>query len=173
MHFAALSGNQLLADCDVRRVRRSGPGGQRRNKVETGVRLTHRPTGVVAEASERRTPQDNQRTAIRRLRVKLAIQFRPLHDDGIRLTEASELWQSRRVNKRISISLEHEDFPTLLAEAMDQVSACNWDTRAAADALEVSTSQLERFLKLDPAAFTYINQKRTERGKRENTELQS
>lgn len=164
MHFAAQPGNRLLADCDVRRVRRSGPGGQRRNKVETGVRLTHQPTGIVAEASERRSSQDNQRIALRRLRVKLAIQFRSNIDADAPSVAPSDLWQTRCSNKRISINVDHDDFPPLLAEAMHHLSTCNWNTRAAAERLDVSTSQLERFLKLEPAAFAYINQMRANRG---------
>ena len=34
----------------------SGPGGQHRNRTESGVRLTHRPTGIVVLATERRSP---------------------------------------------------------------------------------------------------------------------
>ena len=36
-----------LREVAVRASRSSGPGGQHRNKVETGVRLTHRPSGTV------------------------------------------------------------------------------------------------------------------------------
>ena len=52
-HPAALDPERLLAACDATRTRRSGPGGQNRNKVETAVILRHRPTGIQAEANER------------------------------------------------------------------------------------------------------------------------
>ena len=55
MHPARLPIDELLADCEERRLRRGGPGGQHRNKVETAVELTHRPTSVAAEANERRS----------------------------------------------------------------------------------------------------------------------
>ena len=42
----------LMAECKVDTLRGSGPGGQHRNKTETGVRLTHLPTDVRAEAFE-------------------------------------------------------------------------------------------------------------------------
>ena len=56
LHPAAMQPDALSAQCEFRATRRSGPGGQNRNKVETAVILTHRPTGIRAEASERRTP---------------------------------------------------------------------------------------------------------------------
>src|SRR5262249_27924451 len=42
-HPAARAPDALLAECEVRRTRRSGPGGQNRNKVETAVVLRHLP----------------------------------------------------------------------------------------------------------------------------------
>jgi len=49
----------------------SGPGGQRRNKVATGVRLTHLPTGLTVTATERRLRQQNKKAALARLSEKL------------------------------------------------------------------------------------------------------
>ena len=53
-------------------LRASGPGGQHRNRRETGVRLTHRPTGVVAQATERRSQSQNRALALERMLDKLA-----------------------------------------------------------------------------------------------------
>ncbi len=41
--------------------------------METAVRLHHLPTGVVAEADERRSQAVNSSEALRRLRIKLAL----------------------------------------------------------------------------------------------------
>src|SRR5207248_1618001 len=65
-HPAALDPELLASQCAFRATRRSGPGGQNRNKVETAVILTHRPTGIRAEASERRTQGENRRAALGR-----------------------------------------------------------------------------------------------------------
>lgn len=65
------SDEELLAACDVEPFRGSGPGGQHRNKTETGVRLTHRPTGIVVQASERRSRTQNLGVALDRLRARL------------------------------------------------------------------------------------------------------
>lgn len=61
----------LLAECDVESFRGSGPGGQHRNKTETAVRLRHRPTGLVAQATERRSRQQNLALALERLQARL------------------------------------------------------------------------------------------------------
>src|SRR4051794_34577549 len=100
-HPAAFSGEKLLSECDIRFTRRSGPGGQNRNKVETAVILTHRPTGLTAEANEARSQSQNREAALFRLRARLAIEVRePLEPDA----KPSPLWQSRCRGGRISIN---------------------------------------------------------------------
>ena len=137
-HPATLATESLLKDCAVERTRRSGPGGQHRNKVETAIVLTHGPTGVQAEASERRSQPENLAVAASRLRVRLAVEVRyPVDSDAA----PSELWRSRCVQQRIRVNPEHDDFPALLAEALDTLAACDWDVAGAAQKLNCSTSQ--------------------------------
>ncbi|RJO69651.1 MAG: peptide chain release factor-like protein [Myxococcales bacterium] len=57
----------LEGECDIEFVKGSGPGGQHRNKRETGVRLVHRPSGVTIFSTERRSQQDNLDAAFERL----------------------------------------------------------------------------------------------------------
>jgi len=61
----------LERDCDVEFFVAGGPGGQHRNKVETGVRLTHRPSGLVVTATERRSQSANREAAFDRMAEKL------------------------------------------------------------------------------------------------------
>jgi protein subunit release factor B len=59
-------------DVEITYVRGSGPGGQHRNKRETGVRLHHVPTGIVVTATERRERPQNLSLAWERLSRALA-----------------------------------------------------------------------------------------------------
>jgi protein subunit release factor B len=58
-------------DLKITFYRSSGPGGQRKNKVETAVRITHLPTGIIASATESRSQAQNRALALERLAVKL------------------------------------------------------------------------------------------------------
>src|SRR5690349_3292606 len=108
LHPAALPADRLLADCDVTRTRRSLPAGQNRNTVETAIVLTHRPSGLVAEASERRSQAENHKAALSRLRRALAVAVRlPLGPDA----PPSPLWRSRCRHGRMAVNPRHDDFP--------------------------------------------------------------
>lgn len=71
------SDEELLAECRVDTFRSGGKGGQHQNVTDSGVRLTHRPTGTVVVSREERSQQRNRRIALERLRVRLAESRRP------------------------------------------------------------------------------------------------
>jgi hypothetical protein len=155
MHPAALATPDLLKHVTETRTKRSGPGGQHRNKTQTAVVLVHEPTGISAEASERRSQNENRQVALKRLRLKLAIEHR--EPAGI---QASELWRSRVRGRQLVISASHPDFPALLAEALDRLHAEHWQVAPAAHKLAISTSQLLGLFKKAPAAWAAVNKQR-------------
>jgi hypothetical protein len=128
--------------------------------VETAIVITHRPTGISAQASERRSQAENLAVAWKRLRVELALGVREPWPNG---RELSVLWQSRTRGGKLNVSDEHEDLGPLLAEALDGLAASDWDVPAAAALLGVSSSQLVKFLALVPDALAQLNRVRLER----------
>jgi protein subunit release factor B len=66
------SDEELLRECEVETFRSGGPGGQHVNKVETGVRLRHIPSGVVVNCREERSQHRNKTNCLRKLRDEVA-----------------------------------------------------------------------------------------------------
>ena len=155
----------LLRECQQRQVRRGGPGGQRRNKVETGVVITHQPSGITAEASERRHLKDNLPLAIRRLRLALAVSVRGRRGAGA-VAGPSSLWCSRCRGGRLVVSESHWDFPALGAAALDVLDGLDWSVMAAAESLGCSSSQLVRLLRRWRPALELLNGHREQLGER-------
>src|SRR5271155_3533658 len=88
-----LTDEQLLAQCRVEAYRGSGPGGQKRNKTSSAVRITHEATGLSAIGTESRSQSQNKSKALRRLRLRLALEIR-------------EPWKDRMVNPDVSVRSE-------------------------------------------------------------------
>ena len=67
----------LLAECRIETFRAGGPGGQHQTKTESGVRLTHLPTGITVTARDSRSQYRNRQIALARLRTALEERARP------------------------------------------------------------------------------------------------
>src|SRR5580658_6960852 len=76
--WTVLSDSELLKQCEVDTYRASGPGGQKRNKTSSAVRLRHVPSGLIVIAEESRSQHDNKAKALRRLKKALFLELREL-----------------------------------------------------------------------------------------------
>ena len=68
---APTTDTELLAECRVDTFRAGGKGGQHQNKTESGVRLTHGPTGIVVTVRSSRSQARNRQAALDRLRKRI------------------------------------------------------------------------------------------------------
>ena len=154
-HPATLDRDAFMKQCEFRDGRVSGPGGQHRNRKATGTWMLHLPTGIDAKATERRERTINRSMAMNRLRLKLATRVRTATNPDRH--KPSELWKSRRQGTRMTVSPTHYDYPALLAEAMNLITARRWDIAGAAKVLGISMSQVSRLVRQHPPAFTRLN----------------
>src|SRR5437016_10883365 len=74
--WTTLTDSQLLAQCAVDTYRASGPGGQKRNKTSSAVRLRHPASGLLVIAEESRSQHENKARALKRLRQALYLKLR-------------------------------------------------------------------------------------------------
>lgn len=101
-------------EVEITHFKGSGPGGQNRNKRLTGVRIKHLPTGIVAEATERRSQGQNLEAAWERLHEKVArFYFRPKKRVATKKSKGSQV---RRVDAKRAVG-----------QRKKQRSKSNWD----------------------------------------------
>jgi protein subunit release factor B len=58
---------RLARDCEITPYKSSGPGGQKKNKTESSVRVRHLPSGIVRIATESRSQTANRELALERV----------------------------------------------------------------------------------------------------------
>lgn len=67
-------------DVAIQSYRDSGPGGQHRNKVETAIRIIHKPTGIIVTAADSRSQAVNKKKAWQKLEHKLNLKNQSLQE---------------------------------------------------------------------------------------------
>src|SRR3954462_82834 len=139
-----LTDDALLAESKWEQFRGPGPGGQKRNKTSNSIRLTHGPTGTVVIAGESRSQAENKARAVRRLKLRLAVQFRhPIHPRGWE----PPAWFGQVVQLgRLAVSTHNEHYPRTAALVLDLLDARRGSAGDVAKLLGVSTSSVVKFL---------------------------
>src|SRR5436853_7215965 len=86
-----LTDAQLLSQCEVDTYRASGPGGQKRNKTSSAVRIRHLPSGLLVIAEESRSQHENRAKALQRVRQAFYLQLRePIRTEALRSVSQRE-----------------------------------------------------------------------------------
>jgi hypothetical protein len=163
--YLRLTDGKLLAQCEVYTYRASGPGGQKRNKVESAVRICHTPTGVSAIAEDSRSQLENRPRALRRLREAIALRVRsPI--ELANFQPPAEWLTARSAAGKLRVNERNPDYPIVVATALDVLDACLGRVAEAAELLGVSTHHLVQFLADHPRVWQAANQVRTRHGQK-------
>jgi hypothetical protein len=165
-----LTDDQLLAQCDVDTYRASGPGGQKRNKTSSAVRIRHAPSGLIVIAEESRSQHENRARALRRLRQAFFLNIRePLNagDLAPETVAAREGYRSARDGSgRLDLGLKDARFWPAAGVALDVLEALEARVSEAAQALGISTGNLIRFLQTSPKVWEQVNHLRVQFGQK-------
>lgn len=159
--WADLSDAQLLAQCAVDTYRASGPGGQKRNKTSSAVRIRHLPSGLIVIAEESRSQHENRARALRRIRQALYLRIRDelgpeaLAPDGI--AGRREVQEARDREGRLSMGRKDVRFWPLAGLVLDVLQAHQGRVSEAARSLGVSTGNLVDFLKTEDKVWEQAN----------------
>jgi hypothetical protein len=157
-----LSDAQLLAQCAVDTYRASGPGGQKRNKTSSAVRLRHPPSGLLVIAEESRSQHENRARALRRLRQALYLKWRDdLPPEALAsLTARPDYAAARDGEGRLHLRRKEPRFWPVVGLVLDVLQATGARVREAAETLGISTGNLIDFLHGDDKVWEQANQMR-------------
>jgi hypothetical protein len=166
--WSALTDEQLLAQCEVDTYRASGPGGQKRNKTSSAVRLRHPPSGLIVIAEESRSQHENRARALRRLRRALYLKLRePVpaeqREPG-RLAARADFGPARDGEGRLHLGAKDPRFWPAVGVVLDVLLACEGRLAEAAAALGTTTANLGDFLQCDDKVWQQANHVRAQFG---------
>ncbi|MFO0968426.1 MAG: peptide chain release factor-like protein [Gemmataceae bacterium] len=158
--WTSLTDAQLLAQCDVDTYRASGPGGQKRNKTSSAVRLRHEPSGLIVIAEESRSQHENKAKALRRLKQALYLKLRePAPLDGASLAEIEAAGRARAAS---TSAARHAFLAPPSADPRrpgGHAGACQRHRRA----LGTTTANIIHFLQSEPKVWEEVNHLRAAR----------
>ena len=160
--WLAMSDDALLRQCDVDTYRASGPGGQKRNKTSSAVRLRHAASGQLVIAEESRSQHENKARALKRLRMAIALNCRA--DFALDAPPPAVFSAHQRQNGSVEISTKNADFPLCVALGLDALNATAGRVKDAATLLGMGTAGLSDLLTRHPKVLDQANRIRQEHG---------
>ncbi|MFH0982737.1 MAG: peptide chain release factor-like protein [Planctomycetota bacterium] len=161
--YLSLDDAGLLAQCRVDTYRARGPGGQKRNKTSSAVRLRHLPSGLSAIGVESRSQHTNKARALRRLRKTIALSLRsPVDPQAYRPSDLLRSCLSQA--QQLRVGRKDYRYDHAVSEILDLLDGCAMQVSTAADLLGVSTAHLVSFLEDDPALWGCVNRLRAAAG---------
>lgn len=145
----SLNDEELIKHCLIDFFKATGPGGQKKNKTESAVRLTLKDSSITASASEDRQQSINRSRALKRLRLQIAFEMR----------EPAVNWDGQW-----NMNPKNSDYPAFAACLLDNLIEHSWQVSTAAAKLDISTGQLIKLLAKDDTLWQFVNKERQKAG---------
>lgn len=161
---------QLLNECAVDTYRASGPGGQKRNKTSSAVRIRHLPTGLIVIAEESRSQHENRTRALKRLRQAFYLKLREeIPEEKLAGGEFARMQQFTEAldrQGRLHLSKKDSRFWPAVGIVLDVLQTTEARVSDAAKILGISTGNLIAFLQTSPKVWEQVNHLRAEFGQK-------
>ena len=159
---------QLLAQCECDTYRASGPGGQKRNKTSSAVRLRHLPSGLIVIAEESRSQHENRARALKRMKQALVLKLREelapeeLTVDAI--AQRPGYQGALSAAGRLELGRKDPRFWPTIGVVLDVLQAVEARVSDAAELLGITTGNLIDFMRQEPKVWEQANQMRSRFG---------
>ena len=154
-NLLVLTPENFLKQCKISYFQASGPGGQKRNRKLSAIRLTHQKSGIAVTSSESREPARNLSRAIHKLRLELVLTLSP---EKANETDIPLSLFRAKVNEL------HADFPGCVLAAYPLFHLYEGSVGQTSEKLGVSSAALIRFFKKDKTLLRKVQDIRKQFG---------
>lgn len=120
--------------------KRSGNGGQKRNKTSSAVRVSLKEFDISAEDCTERSQKLNRSKALQKLRRKIAMTFR----------------ETPTEEELTAVAPSNSKYPLFLARLLDLLESVNYSFKECGVKMNLSSSQVEKLLRKDPALWQKV-----------------
>ncbi len=145
----SMDDEKLGSFCRISFIKGSGPGGQKRNKCSSAVKIDLPELEISVRDCTERSQHRNRNNAMRKLRMEIAFKFR---------SSPAEL------PEKMDCSLSSPTYPLFAAKLLDVFAASSCDHRLAAEKCGISSSALIKKFHRDPQLWQKIQQMRQNEG---------
>ena len=158
--FITVGDKEFARSCRLEFYMASGPGGQKRNRTYSAVRVTHKKTNLSAIAEESRSQPENKEKALKRLKKKIALNLRKdFSVTGFKVhPEASIVFLKNGIEK---INSRNRLYPIFCAILLDAVFAAKGKLSEVSKMLNSSTGKLNKIISSDKELFIVVNRLRS------------
>ena len=141
--------SEFLKYCLIDFYKARGPGGQKKNKTESAVRLTLKESQISATAAEDRQQSVNRTKAVKRLKLQIAFEERL----------PPEQWSGQ-----LDMNPSNKNYPLFCAILIDHCVEQNWQISSVATHYGLSTGKLIKILATSDTLWQEVNRQRAKLG---------